>query len=307
MISAPTARRDFGFIFNSKLLFVGKIAIAILILSFLVNAIKLETLIGVLKTARWRYLSIAFLIIIPNILVQVWKWHTILKLANPSVSFAAAFKSLLVGYPLGFVTPGRLGEIGRAFYIKEISSDKTFRLFILDKLTNLLITLLFGSIGILFLFRTHLTATIKASILVLLSAVIALLLYSIIITSLVSLIGRLTKVTHYNRKNHLILLAFSTLFYSVFLAQYLFLVLNFDTVHLFSASEAAASVFLAKTLLPFSFGDLGIREGTAVFFFGEIGVSAAAALNASLLLFLFNVVIPAIIGLPILLKTKRNL
>jgi len=84
-------------------------------------------------------------------------------------------------------------------------------------------------------------------------------------------------------------------------------VLNFDTVNLFEASKAAASMFLAKTILPISFSDLGIREGAAVYFFGKIDVSAAAALNASLLLFLFNIAVPAIAGLPILLKTKRSL
>jgi len=218
-----------------------------------------------------------------------------------------AFKSLLVGYPLGFVTPGRLGEIGRALYVKEISQSKTLRLFILDKLTNLVITLLFGSIGILFLFETQLTPAVKTTIWLILGMTLGTLLYSICFTSIVSLIGRLAKINHFNRMNQLVLLAFSILFYFIFLAQYLLLVLNFDTINIFAAFKAAASVFLTKTILPISFSDLGIREGAAVYFFGKVGVNAAAALNASLLLFLFNIAVPAIAGLPILLKTKRSL
>ncbi len=276
-------------------------------LAFLINSVKPGTLINVFDTAKWSYLGVAFIIIVPNILVQVWKWLYILKLANSSVSFTTAFKSLLVGYPLGFVTPGRLGEIGRALYVKEISQNKTFRLFILDKLTNLVVTLLFGAVGILILFQTQLTPIFKVMIWVIPCLITGLLLYSICFTSPVILIGRLTKMHHYCRKNHLILLAFSILFYFIFLVQYLLLMLNFGTISIFTASEAAASVFLAKTILPISFSDLGIREGAAVYFFGKIGVSAAAALNASLLLFLFNIAIPAIAGLPILLKTKRSL
>ena len=214
---------------------------------------------------------------------------------------------MLVGYPLGFVTPGRLGEIGRALYVKEVSQGKTFRLFILDKLTNLVVILLFGAIGILILFQTQLTPVLKTFIWVILVFITVFLLYSVFFTSFVNLIGRLTKVHNFSRKNHIILLAFSVLFYFVFLVQYLLLVLNFDAINVFEASKAAASMFLAKTILPISFSDLGIREGAAVYFFGKIGVSAAAALNASLLLFLFNIAIPAIAGLPVLLKTKRSL
>ncbi len=269
--------------------------------------VKIDALIGIFKTAKLSYLGFAFLIIIPNVLVQVWKWLYILKLANPAVSFGSALKSLLVGYPLGFVTPGRLGEIGRAFYIKEISQGKTFRLYILDKLTNLLITLLCGTIGVLFLFQTQIPAFLKILVVAILCLTIGLLLYSVLFSSLAALIGRLTKLTDFNRKNHLILLAFSALFYFVFLGQYLLLLFNFETNNLLLASEAAASVFFAKTILPISFSDLGIREGAAVYFFGKIGVSMAAALNASLLLFLFNIGIPSIAGLPILLKSKRSL
>jgi len=306
-ISARTARKDSGFTFKSRLIFWAKILVAFLTLSFLIAAVKVEILINVFKTANWGYLGIAFLIIIPNILVQVWKWLYILKLANPSVSFMTALKSLLVGYPLGFVTPGRLGEIGRALYVKEISQGKTLRLFILDKLTNLVITLLFGSFGILILLQTQLTPAVKTTIWVTLALILGTLLYSIFFTSTVNLIGRLTKINHFTRMNQLVLLAFSILFYFIFFAQYLLLVLNFDRINIFPAFEAAASVFLTKTLLPISFSDLGIREGAAVYFFGKVGVNAAAALNASLLLFLLNIAVPAIAGLPILLKTKRRL
>ncbi len=109
-ISAPTARKDSSFIFKSRLIFWTKITVAVLALAFLISIVKIEALVGVLKTAKWSYLGVAFLMIIPNILVQVRKWQYILKLANSSVSFATAFKSLLVGYPLGFVAYPRPGR-----------------------------------------------------------------------------------------------------------------------------------------------------------------------------------------------------
>jgi hypothetical protein len=52
-----------------------------------------------------------------------------------------------------------------------------------------------------------------------------------------------------------------------------------------------------KSLLPISIGDLGIREAGSIYFFSIYGISQAAALNASLLLFSINIFIPSILGI----------
>ena len=67
---------------------------------------------------------------------------------------------------------------------------------------------------------------------------------------------------------------------------------------------AVASAFLAKTLLPVSFGDLGVRESAAIYFFAQFGISRAAAFNASFLLFLINLLIPSLAGLLIILFNR---
>lgn len=61
---------------------------------------------------------------------------------------------------------------------------------------------------------------------------------------------------------------------------------------------------LVKSMLPISIGDLGIRESAAVFFLGKIGLAESTAFNASILLFLINLVIPSMIGLVLVLKYR---
>ncbi|HEX9934008.1 MAG TPA: hypothetical protein VGB38_02325, partial [bacterium] len=56
------------------------------------------------------------------------------------------------------------------------------------------------------------------------------------------------------------------------------------------------------TLIPFSIGDLGIREGAAVFFFLRFHVDKVTAFNSSLLLFAINIVFPTLLGLLFLPK-----
>ncbi|MFQ5676626.1 MAG: lysylphosphatidylglycerol synthase transmembrane domain-containing protein [bacterium] len=306
-ISVQTARKDYAFISKSRLIFWAKIAIAILALSILGKSIKIESFGQLFSNARWHYLLIAFLIIVPNLMIQVWKWRYLLRLANSSISWETAFKSFIVGYPLGFVTPGRLGEIGRALYVKEISPGKTLRLFALDKGMNLVVTLFPGGIGVFSLIQHDLIAKNPLPFLMTVALTGTSLMYFVGFSTIVKRwIGRFIKIYDYNTRNNLALIAFSLIFYVIFLGQFVILISNFVTTQMLPASAAAAAVFFTKTILPISFGDLGIREGAAVFYFGKIALSPSVALNASLLLFLFNVGIPALIGLPVLFKTKKE-
>ena len=59
----------------------------------------------------------------------------------------------------------------------------------------------------------------------------------------------------------------------------------------------------AKTIIPpISLGELGIREGASVYFLTQFGETASVAFNASIFLFIINLLIPALVGLVLLLK-----
>lgn len=54
----------------------------------------------------------------------------------------------------------------------------------------------------------------------------------------------------------------------------------------------------AKTIIPpVSFAELGIREGASVFFLTYFGETQAVAFNASIFLFMINVLLPSLVGL----------
>ncbi len=69
---------------------------------------------------------------------------------------------------------------------------------------------------------------------------------------------------------------------------------------------AGLVIMTAKLILPLlSFAELGIREGAAIVVFGAIGFSAEAALQASLLLYAMNLLLPAILGAFFWLRETR--
>jgi hypothetical protein len=59
-------------------------------------------------------------------------------------------------------------------------------------------------------------------------------------------------------------------------------------------------------LLPISLMDLGVREGAAVAVLGAVGVAAATAVQAALMLFGLNVLVPGLAGLLVLSLGTRT-
>lgn len=291
---------------KSRLIFFGKLALTAAVLFLLVRTIRPSTLIAAYDSANLAYLLMAAALVAPNLLVQFAKWRFLLKLANRSVSLGTVYRSLIVGFPLGFVTPGRLGEVGRALYVKELSQTKTFALVVMDKLSNLIITLAAGLTGLLAFKALNLNATLRAWLIMALALLAGFILWSLLGRKVAQASGRFTRIYDFNRKHLSILFGFSILFYAVYLTQFTLLLLNFQTASFADLPVAASSVFLVKTALPIAFGDLGIREGASVFFMQKIGVAPAAAFNAALLLYLLNVAFPSLLGLPILLRTRRS-
>jgi uncharacterized membrane protein YbhN (UPF0104 family) len=283
------------------------LAVAMLALALLVNYVEPGKLFEAGHHAYWPYLSIGVTLIVPNLAIQVAKWHYLLRLANPRHSFAASYKSFAVGYPLAFITPGRLGEIGRAFFVNGISQIKTLKLFFLDKVTNALVVLCSGVVGILILYREELSLSLRLLLWGAFGLSVLVTLSGACFKPVTKWLGKFIKIHHFGSPHYVALLSYSVLFYLVYLCQFILLVYAFHPTSIASAFPSVSSVFLIKTLIPISFSDLGVREGAAVFYLGKTGVSQAAAFNAAFLLFVINIGIPTMIGLPTLLGSRKEI
>jgi len=293
---------------KSNFIFYGKLAVAAATLYFLSRAIPVRDLTATLDAARPGYLFAAASLLGLNLLAQAGKWWYLLRIAQTGISAKTAWRSLIVGFPLGFVTPGRLGEIGRALYVPELSQSRTFALLVIDKVATALITLTVGLTGLLMLPGLGFGSNLRGAFAVCLALLLGFILFAVSRPRIAGLCQRFSRTDAFTPRHVSGALLWSLLFYATFLGQLVLLVHALGhTGRVLDSAQAAACVFLVKTVLPFAFGDLGIREGAAVFFFGKNGVPAAAALQASLLLFVINVGLPALLGLPVLLRTRREL
>ena len=104
------------------------------------------------------------------------------------------------------------------------------------------------------------------------------------------------------------MLSFSFFFYLCYIIQYALLVSAFsghyDAVNFLWAANL---IMFVKTIIPpISLGELGIREGASIYFLTQMGQSASVGFNASILLFVINLLIPALIGAVMFLRKNGN-
>jgi len=281
------------------------VCIALLVLVLLISKISITQITLAFSSAQPVWLIIAGLLLIPNISVQVWKWQYLLKWVSRKVPYHAAFRSLVIGYPLGFITPGRVGDIGRAFFVQEIPHKLALKLAILDKLTNLIVILFTGAIAILLLDIPTFSSAVNSILYILIFLLMVLVFTFCVSNRLQNKLGHLLNNQPVNSGRLLVTFSFSLIFTFIFYTQLSLLAYGFSHLNIFEAYTASAAALMAKTVLPIAFADLGIRESAVIYFFGRIGLEPAAAFYAALLLFFINVALPALLALPLLLQTKK--
>jgi uncharacterized membrane protein YbhN (UPF0104 family) len=296
-----------------------KIAVALLVLLVLVRKISLREIELALAVANRLYLVAAALALAVNLYFQLKKWQLLVRLEKKSATNGEIFISLLSGYTLGFVTPGRIGEFGRGIFITNASMTRLLGLTLIDKLCSLIMIYSFGVSGFAYFLKRQVHFLFYLPVLItglLISAALLLLFvkvdrFRIVFHRLIKRWKRYEKIDELfvslenisaNKKIRLLFWALcQTLTY---IGQFYVLLRAFTPTAGWLCVLAIASILFAKTLLPISFGDLGIRESAAVFFFGKLGIPAGAAFNASFLLFLINIFSPSMIGLFFILRNR---
>ncbi len=308
---------------HPTLTFIAKIAMGIGLIAALISYLDFHTLLDSLVHAKLMYLAIGGVLMIANIAVQFYRWRFLLRLLDKSIPNDVVLSSLLIGFAAGFFTPGQIGEYGgRVASLRSLRTSKVLATSLIDKLYFLAVVIIGGSSALLpfaFYFQKQywsvLYFVLAALVIIAMGTVLlypqqarrALALLPKKLLASKAAAAFLSVSEFFRRKQARIFLLLTMLLYVIILAQYSFIARAFESVPLYSGAMCAASILFVKSaFLPISIGDLGIREGTAIFFFSRAGFSPATAFNTSMFLFFFNIFIPSLIGAFYIIRTKRQ-
>jgi glycosyltransferase 2 family protein len=295
------------------------------LLSFAVSALILICVLSMisrgdwqsLRVTDWPMLVVAGACALPIAFTKVVKWWLLLRTLDESVSLAATARSFLGGIAVAIITPARLGEAARIAYLPSRTRAQALGVLVIDRLIDVLVLAVATCATIpvlLHMPQFDETFIVLAAILVLMAAVGLMLAKPLArplancaarVPVLGSLLVRVSGGLSAVPRSALLVNAVIAMVSLVFGA------IQFDALIRAlspSASITAAPLHLGlivfppvvlSNLVPLSIGGLGVRESTAAWLLGQFGIPAVVAVSAAFLLFVFNMIVPGLIGVAV--------
>lgn len=263
-------------------------------------------------------LVFAFFLMIPNWLIESYKWKHITA-GIERISFGKAIKGVLSGLCVGNLTPGRFGEFaGRILYFSPHNRSKVSVTHFVCGSTQLFTTMVFGIIcGAFWLLRSDSQSGMYQAIFVVCCALLIGLL--LVILNMEKAYAKLSGLSFmkrlnlgnvsYPQKTMLQLIALSAFRYLVFSYQYILLLQCCGSGGTYAELFIPVSIsFMLMSALPMiSFIEVAIRASIAVVLFSPFNSNELLLVTASTLLWFINIAFPSVIGYFIILSSKIKL
>jgi uncharacterized protein (TIRG00374 family) len=291
------------------------------------------TLIKILLTAA--FLAILFFKIDPSMIIQIisglnlvylagsiaivpilygiraFRWKIFLHSMGISIPFLRLSEVLLIGNFYGLITPGKLGELGRAYHINEKKS-LTLPTIVMEKIVDLYTLIILSFVTIFFYFQDQAVLQIGIILCVLAISAGTLLLANASFIRYMARIFRLDPkhseqfVSVFNsliRKYPTIGYAFviSLIYYlaAYLLGYFVILSAGFDPIVIITLP-----IIVLMGNIPITISGLGLRESIGSLSFLYLGQPSAEGFVFAFLLFILITVFPGIVGYLLSIKEK---
>ena len=243
-------------------------------------------------------------------------WRIIvLSVGKIDPGYKMLLHSFFGGRTLGFITPGQTGELLKGMFFVSGSRLKGTSLSMIFAGYNMLIRTVLGSFACIY-FILYIPDSLKMDgnntiyFIFSISMMILILLFfykgrvkDVIVKyspqQVISLLKLLKDQLKSKSFAQFILLLVIALIANLLAAiAFMIVLLGFDIdVLTFRGLMAFEAAYFAMSLLPITPAGIGVREGSRVYFFTLIGCSQAAVLCASFIIFVINIMLPAVIGI----------
>ena len=280
------------------------------------------------QSVKILYLFSALLLIPFNWGLEALKWQISIRAIYP-IRFSQAFKAVLSGVSFSVTMPNRIGEyLGRMMYLPEGNRLRTISVTLVGSLAQLLATIFFGAIGLVFLKKDLLTNFEGFRIwyqFVFYGLVIAgfiLILVYLNVSGIVHWLGKWIRAEKYgylvealqffDTTTLLKILALSFIRYLVFILQYILVFHLFEVnVPVQVIMMVVSVLFLALAVIPsVALIEIGLRGEMSLMLMGIYSSNKLGIGFSSVTVWFINLILPAIIGSLLILNLrvfkKRN-
>lgn len=292
-----------------------------LLIAFVISRVDLQQVTSDFRRVAWWGPVGAGLLVLVNLGLQWFRWHYLTRVGGLGLRPATSLRMLMAGLPMGLLTPGRMGELGRGAAVegghdavvvagltaleRSFSTLGSLGIAIAAMIASgygtgwkwVVIAALYGGLAYIF-FHPYRLAEWTTALMPATRGALGMRVRELAARFLAGweLAGR---------KAALNVFAISVLQTATAIVQVTICYMAAaGGVSLLKVAGTWAVVLGAKHFLPVTVGDLGIREGLAVAIFANRGLPTSAALIAALLIYVINILSPSIIGALVLARRR---
>ncbi len=292
----------------------------VLFAAIIVN-IDVSNVILTLASADMTLVSYSLILTVPNVVLKALKWKLVIKSYGKDYGLFRAVRAWMAGFFLGIITPGRVGDLSRALYLRKeagVSGGRALSTVFVDRVTDIVVLFCFSLVGIsvlagVFTEGTGLIAYISAVFMTFLLVVIAFTRKGLVSRILRPLSSRLIP-----RERHSIMSRAFHDFYDGFSGMKKLMIIAavglcsvtwIISITQFWLLASAIGLRLPYTFfigvvpiavlldtLPISFSGIGTRDAALIFFFSLVSLPSEPAVSLSLLSFITTYVTMGIVG-----------
>ncbi|MEQ8381597.1 MAG: lysylphosphatidylglycerol synthase transmembrane domain-containing protein [Coleofasciculus sp. A1-SPW-01] len=294
-------------------------AVSLIILGILYWKTDVSQLMTVLQNCDWLWLTLSMSLIAPITILNAWRLQQLIPMPY-QMKFGQVYQLILIANSLNMVLPSKMGDVAKAYFIKEqghIDGCLSLCLIIFEKLCDMLSVLICCGFG-LFFYDTKSQVLEGVSIFIFLAILGGfVILFS---AELMPTIDRTLKINYprLHQKSKNLIKSWRTLnhyiwhnkiiFGKIILTSLIISFLNFLQIWLliialnawtpFLISLALTPLAILAGLLPFTFAGIGTRDAAFIMLYQPFfNTPTGAALG---LLCTSRYLLPAIMGLPFL-------
>lgn len=239
-----------------------------------------------------------------NWLLEIYKWKALISTIK-KINFKTAAKQSLAALTVSLATPNRIGDYGaKALFFPKEKRRQVLALNLYSNNLQLLATVIFGTIGLLFFILHYNIAYSFSAVLALAAGISILLVLAFFLREKELFINGLSiaKILRFYKKIPLAVTV-KTAGYSIM--KYLTFSFLFFCVLSFFGAEIAFpkamalifSMYLLVSIVPTIFiFDVVVRGGVAVWIFSFEGISDLMVLSTVLTMWILNFVLPSLLG-----------
>jgi len=291
--------------------------IGLLILLFILTKLNFRTFVIQFKHIDLYLLCTAIFLNLPLLFTKSKRWKIFLNTQKLSISTKKAFSIYLSSLYIGFITPGRLGEIIKAFYLKQdrvTSFSKGLSSAIMDRLLDLYLLILLGSFAVYYFFKGRgISFEFVFGTVIVLSLPIIILHPKFLNLLTRFIFGKIVPIKFKDKLNEsfnefsegmnqiinpilLFGIFLTVLSYSIFFFQCYLVARSMGLPISYIELALIMSIVNLITFIPISISGLGTREASMIFLFKTIGLSTEVAVFFSFLVFFTSFICGGLMG-----------